>query len=188
MTWNFRTGAACAALFALALAGCGGSDHSAVERKTAFGVVVGNDDSQTNGTFNWKGVPFAKAPVGDLRWKAPVDPDPWMSDRDAKVFGNACVQTGRLYGPGANNQYDATIGSTLGQTLGSEDCLYLNVWQPARSGGRRPVVVFVHGGSNISGYTPTRSTTARCWRPRPTSSWSRSTIGWGSSASSTRRT
>jgi para-nitrobenzyl esterase len=63
------------------------------------------------------------------------------------------VQSGRLYGPGSNNQYDATIGSTLGQTLGSEDCLYLNVWQPARSGGRRPVVVFVHGGSNISGYT-----------------------------------
>ena len=70
-----------------------------------------------------------------------------------RQFGNACVQSGRLYGPGANNQYDATIGTTLGQTLGAEDCLYLNVWQPARSGGPRPVVVFVHGGSNISGYT-----------------------------------
>ena len=153
MTWTFRTGAACAALAVLALAGCGGSDHSPVERKTEFGVVVGTNGSETDGTYNWKGVPFAKAPVGDLRWKAPVDPDPWTSHRDAKTFGNACVQSGRLYGPGANNQYDATIGSTLGQTLGSEDCLYLNVWQPARSGGSRPVVVFVHGGSNISGYT-----------------------------------
>jgi len=153
MTWTFRTGAACAAMTVLALAGCGGSDHSPVERKTELGVVVGTNDSETNGTYNWKGLPFARAPVGDLRWKAPVDPDPWTSNRDAKTFGNACVQSGRLYGPGSNNQYDATIGSTLGQTLGSEDCLYLNVWQPARSGGRRPVVVFVHGGSNISGYT-----------------------------------
>ena len=153
MTWTFRTGAACAAMTVLALAGCGGSDHSPVERKTELGVVVDTNDSETNGTYNWKGLPFARAPVGDLRWKAPVDPDPWTSNRDAKTFGNACVQSGRLYGPGSNNQYDATIGSTLGQTLGSEDCLYLNVWQPARSGGRRPVVVFVHGGSNISGYT-----------------------------------
>ena len=154
MTWTFRTGAAGAALAAaLALAGCGGSDHSPIERRTEFGVVVGTDDSQTNGTFNWKGIPFAKAPVGDLRWKAPVDPDAWTNDRDAKAFGSACVQSGRLYGPGSNNRYDATIGTTLGQTLGSEDCLYLNVWQPARSGGPRPVVVFVHGGSNISGYT-----------------------------------
>jgi len=153
MTWSFRSGAACAALALLALAGCGGGDHSAVERRTEFGVVVGTDDSATNGTFNWKGVPFAKAPVGDLRWKAPVDPDAWPNDRDAKAFGNACVQTGRLYGPGQNNTYDATIGAALGTTVGSEDCLYLNVWQPARSGGPRPVIVFVHGGSNISGYT-----------------------------------
>ena len=152
MNWTVHTGAACAALAVLALAGCGGSDNSPVERRTEFGVVMGTDDSQTNGTFNWKGVPFAKAPVGELRWKTPVDPDSW-SIRDAKAFGNACVQSGRLYGPGSNNQYDATIGTTLGQTLGSEDCLYLNVWQPARSGGPRPVVVWVHGGSNISGYT-----------------------------------
>ena len=88
----------------LALAGCGGSDRSPVERRTEFGVVVGNDDSATNGTFNWKGMPFAKAPVGDLRWKAPVDPDAWTTTATRKAFGNACVQSGRLYGPGANNQ------------------------------------------------------------------------------------
>jgi para-nitrobenzyl esterase len=154
MSWTVRTSAACVALAAaLGVAGCGGSDHSATERRTEFGVVVGSDDSASNGTFSWKGIPFAKAPVGDLRWRAPVDPDPWSNDREAKAFGNACVQSGRLYGPGANNQYDATIGTTLGQTVGSEDCLYLNIWQPARTGGSRPVVVFVHGGSNISGYT-----------------------------------
>jgi hypothetical protein len=53
MTWTFRTGAAGAVLAVLALAGCGGSsDHSAVERKTEFGGVVGNNDAATNGTFN----------------------------------------------------------------------------------------------------------------------------------------
>ena len=152
MTWTVRTAAACAAFAVLALAGCGGDNSSPVERRTEFGVVVGENDASTNGTYNWKGIPFAKAPVGDLRWKAPVDPDPW-STRDAKAFGNACVQSGRLYGPGSNNQYDATIGTTLGQTVGAEDCLYLNIWRPSNSASPRPVVVFVHGGSNISGYT-----------------------------------
>jgi carboxylesterase type B len=123
------------------------------ERQTTLGPVVGSDLSATSGTYVWKGVPYAKPPVGDLRWKAPADADPWTSPRLTQRFGNACAQAGRLYGPGLNNQYDATIGTSLGKTVGSEDCLYLNVWQPARSGGPRPVVVFVHGGSNISGYT-----------------------------------
>ena len=41
------------------------------------------------------------------------------------------MQYGRIYGPGANNTYDATIGTTLNQAVGSEDCLYLNIWRPA---------------------------------------------------------
>lgn len=127
---------------------------SALQRNTTFGPVVGTDDSAANGTHSWKGVPFARPPVGDLRWRAPLDPLPWASPRRATAFAPACVQTGRLYGPGLNNRYDATIGSTLGQTLGSEDCLYLNVWAPATpSPTPRPVIVWVHGGSNITGYT-----------------------------------
>ena len=63
------------------------------------------------------------------------------------------MQYGRIYGPGANNRYDATIGTTLNQTVGSEDCLYLNIWRPADRRGSLPVIVFVHGGSNVSGYT-----------------------------------
>ena len=82
-------------------------------------------------------MPFAKAPVGALRWKAPVDPDGWKKPRKTQQFGNACVQYGRIYGPGANNRYDPTIGTTLNQAVGSEDCLYLNIWAPpARPHGR----------------------------------------------------
>ena len=152
-------------------------ERSTVERQTRFGKVLGLDDSRTNGTYAWKGVPFAKAPTGELRWKAPVDPDRWKKTLKTQQFANACVQYGRIYGPGANNRYDPTIATTLNQAVGSEDCLYLNIWTPAdRRGGHdrhdhdrhdhrrghghhdddkggRPVIVFVHGGSNVSGYT-----------------------------------
>lgn len=123
-------------------------------RQTGFGPVIGSDDSAGSGTLSWKGVPYASPPAGALRWRAPIDPQPWQTARHATAFGPACVQTGRLYGPGQNNRYDASIGETLGRTLGSEDCLYLNIWQPsAPSPAARPVIVWVHGGSNITGYT-----------------------------------
>ncbi len=129
-------------------------DNSPLLRQTGFGPVIGSDDAAATGTLSWKGIPFASPPSGDLRWKAPVDPQPWKAARNAGTFGPACVQTGRLYGPGRNNRYDATIGDTLGVTVGSEDCLYLNIWRPsAPSPTPRPVIVWVHGGSNITGYT-----------------------------------
>jgi para-nitrobenzyl esterase len=122
-------------------------------RDTADGPVAGVDDP-ASGTYSWKGVPFAAPPVGEARWRAPRDPQPWSAPRAATAFAPACVQTGRLYGPGLNNRYDETIGATLGRTLGSEDCLYLNIWQPsAPARAPRPVIVWVHGGSNITGYT-----------------------------------
>jgi para-nitrobenzyl esterase len=156
--------AACAAL--LSQTPCWAHGRSAdVERDTHFGKVVGIDDSDATGTYAWKGIPFAKPPVGNLRWKAPVDPDRWNRPRAAQAFANACAQYGRIYGPGANNRYDATIGTTLNQAVGSEDCLYLNIWRPAKDDRRGrdrdddryndklPVIVFVHGGSDVSGYT-----------------------------------
>jgi carboxylesterase type B len=123
------------------------------QRLTHLGPILGNDYSATSGTYAWKGVPFAKAPVGDLRWKPPAEPAAWTTPRTAQQFGNACVSFGRLYGPGLNNKYDATIGTTLGQPVGSEDCLYLNIWRPAGAATNLPVIVFVYGGSNVTGYT-----------------------------------
>lgn len=122
-------------------------------RQTTAGKIEGVDDSAGSGTYFWKGVPFAKAPAGSLRWRAPVEPDAWSDIRPAKTFGAACLQIGRVFGPGSNNTYDATIVSTLGQPLGSEDCLFVNVWRPATTDKNLPVLLFIHGGSNISGYT-----------------------------------
>jgi len=79
-----------------------------------------------------------RAQQRELRWKAPVDPKPWTAPRPTQQFGNACVQYGRIYGPGANNRYDATIGTTLNQAVGSGDCLHLNIWRPASPQGGLP--------------------------------------------------
>lgn len=154
---TLRTSALC--LLLAGLAGCATTSGDApvtqrvTQRNTTHGPVLGIDDAQATGTHQWKGLPFAAPPVGERRWRAPADPGAWRTVRSAQAFAPACVQTGRLYGPGLNNRYDATIGSTLGQTLGSEDCLYLNIWQPAAASSRpRPVIVWVHGGSNITGY------------------------------------
>ena len=125
--------------------------EESARRTIESGAVIGT--AGRYGGHAWLGVPFAKPPVGELRWRTPVDPDGWKAPRATQTFGNACVQYGRIYGPGANNRYDPTIGATLNQAVGSEDCLYLNIWRPADRRGNRPVIVFVHGGSNVSGYT-----------------------------------
>ena len=92
---------------AVLLGGCGGSggvDDPEV-RQTTYGAVQGQRHA-ASGTLSWKGVPFAQPPVGALRWKAPQEPTPWSGTRTAQKFGNACLQNGRIYGPGANNTYD----------------------------------------------------------------------------------
>ncbi|MDB5858499.1 MAG: carboxylesterase [Ramlibacter sp.] len=138
------------ASLALCVGACGGGGSGdPTERSTSLGTVVG---VQASGAYAWKGIPFAKPPVGALRWKAPADPDPWTR-LDATRFGNACLQNGRIYGPGSNNTYDATIAATLNTPVGSEDCLTLNVWRPSHPLANLPVIFFVYGGSNISGYS-----------------------------------
>ncbi len=143
-----------AVLAAVVTSACGGLGGTLPElRETRYGVVRGTDDSAASGTYAWKGVPYAKPPVGPLRWHPPAEPAAWTGERSATQFGSACLQMGRIYGPGANNRFDDTIGQTLNTPLGSEDCLTLNIWRPSTAQDNLPVLVFIHGGSAISGYT-----------------------------------
>lgn len=107
-------------------------------RDTQFGKVVGRLSSTSNSLF-WGGIPYAAPPVGSLRWKPPTDPAPWGSI-SATGFGKACIQ-----------QSDVNDG-LLGTVEQSEDCLTLNIWRPNTNESNLPVLVYVHGGSNVVGY------------------------------------
>lgn len=98
--------------------------------KTKYGAVKGFED-QAN-TWVWKAIPFARPPVGDLRWKAPRDPDPWSGVWEETEFCERCSQ---------NRMLEDTI-------IGSEDCLYLNVWRPQSQERDLPVYFWIHGGGN----------------------------------------
>lgn len=147
---TFKTALAAGCALALVACGGGGSSGDGTTRATSYGLVTGVEAA---GALSWKGIPYAKPPVGALRWKAPAEPDTWSTARDGSRFGNACIQNGRIYGPGAHNTYDATIATTLNTPVGSEDCLTLNIWRPDSAKHDLPVIFFVYGGSDISGYT-----------------------------------
>ena len=96
-----------------------------------------------SGVHVFRGIPFARPPVGDLRWQAPTPPEPWAGVRDALDFGPCAIQSTL---PGAVGEL---IGIATHET--SEDCLYLNVWTPAPDDRKRPVMVWIHGGGNTVG-------------------------------------
>jgi para-nitrobenzyl esterase len=115
--------------------------------QTEYGRVVGSEQSEVR---RFLGIRYAAAPVGDLRWRPPQAPEAQAGDIPAKQFADHCPQNGGAFG----------LAST------TEDCLFLNVYSPARtasgiSGARqRPVMVYIHGGSLVTGesddYDPTR--------------------------------
>ncbi|HEX4940758.1 MAG TPA: carboxylesterase family protein [Candidatus Kapabacteria bacterium] len=119
--------------------------------KTGLGVLRGT--LEDNGkVVSWKGVPYAQAPVGDLRWQAPRPAQPWHGVRDARDFGSACTQIGSMYGPPAQGSVvDINLRDVFDKPVGSEDCLFLNLWRPASKKKNLPVVLFIHGGSHMVG-------------------------------------
>lgn len=132
----------------------GDSSRSPVLRHTSLGPVLGVDESRTTGTYSWLGIPYAQPPVGDLRWRPTETHEPWKRVRRAQELGAGCVQPGRFFSPSPDGpHYDLDVRDGLGQPVGEEDCLTLNISRPATKRTDLPVIVFVHGGSNVVGYS-----------------------------------
>jgi para-nitrobenzyl esterase len=112
--------------------------------KTDYGKLKGYVDENKE-VLVWKGVPYAKPPVGDLRWKTPEDPEPWHGVRDATLPAAKCTQLFTT---------DEWIRTGAVDPDSSEDCLYVDIYRPERATydhERLPVYVWIHGGSNNFG-------------------------------------
>ena len=95
--------------------------------------------SESGGVLSWKGIPFAAPPVGPNRWRAPQPLATWQGIRDATQYGHDCMQ---LPFP--------SDAAPLG-TAPAEDCLYANVWRPARAAKKLPVIFWIYGGGFVNG-------------------------------------
>jgi para-nitrobenzyl esterase len=111
----------------------------AVQTKIENGIIEGNYDTKT-GIQTYFGVPFSKPPVGDLRWKNPQPLENWTGVKETKKFGPRPMQT-------------VVFGDMNSRSNGvSEDCLYLNIWTPAKRNTKDlPVLVYFYGGGNVAG-------------------------------------
>lgn len=128
--------------------------------------IVTTKCGQVRGIFSddslveiFAGIPYAQPPIGDLRWREPKDVLPWDGVLEADTFASRAMQVD------ATKEYTALLSaytnSPVSKTYGapmSEDCLYLNIWRPAdyeqqikNNGGKLPVLVYIHGGSLVSG-------------------------------------
>jgi len=124
-------------IFILALALAGFRTHIQGQTvKTQYGNVSG---TKVDGVYEFLGIPYAAPPVGHLRWKSPVEPEPWDYDYIAREFPPKCPQ--RRCEQGEDTCY----------IEGDENCLFLNVWTPDTGNAALPVLVFIHGGGNQQG-------------------------------------
>jgi len=105
---------------------------------TRHGAVRGPNE---DGLWCFRGIPYARPPVGPLRWRPPVAPEPWAGVRNATEFGHISPQPPPVPGTGVPGDPEDW----------HEDSLFLNVWTPGLDDRHRPVMVFIHGGGFVTG-------------------------------------
>jgi len=128
-----------------------GNNGFPVQAKVENGTIEGLYDTKT-GLQYYLGIPFAKPPVGDLRWKAPQSLSNWTGVKQTKAFGPRAIQ--------------APVFGDMGfRSNGiSEDCLYLNVWSPAkRNTTGLPVLVYFVAAGSLPAMAPNLATTGLQW-------------------------
>ena len=111
------------------------TESATLVKNTQYGAVLGTTKANSN---VWYSIPYAAAPVGSLRWSAPIDPQSWSDVLDCTKAGNTAIQAGTDY----------STGETV--ISGSEDCLNLDVYAP-NNASNLPVLVYIHGGNNQTG-------------------------------------
>ena len=115
--------------------------------KTKYGEVEGVP-SRLTGVSMFCGIPYAKPPVGQLRWRAPQAPAPWSGILKCDKFRAAAMQT-----KATMPFYVKEFPIDYSQITISEDCLYLNIWTPANTpSDKLPVMVYFHGGGDVTGF------------------------------------
>jgi len=140
----------------------GKSDVIASDAKTVVETPSGRIRGfQRKGVYAFKGVPYGASTSGANRFMAPAAPEPWTGIRNALQLGRACFQArassthfnfdGRNLAPSDEDAFLLHRG--MGILVPGEDCLRLNVWTPEINGpGRRPVMVYMHGGGYEGGF------------------------------------
>jgi para-nitrobenzyl esterase len=119
------------------------------ERTTKAGIVRG---IKIGNALVWRGIPYAKAPIGDLRFMPPEEASPWDGVRDASLWGSKAMQVARKPSSLRRGILDTTDPTFGGTPNLSEDCLFINVTAPVETPSEgAPVMLWIHGGGYVVG-------------------------------------